>query len=166
MPLPTSPRRAFIGLGSNLADPGTQILKAFDELGRLPRTRLVAQSSLYRSAPVGYAEQPDFINAVAEIETGLDPHQLLEALLDMEHRHGRVREFRNAPRILDLDILLYNDLACHEHHLTLPHPRMHERAFVLQPLQEIAPHCVIGGHGAVSACLEKCADQRVERIDG
>ncbi|MDD5328564.1 MAG: 2-amino-4-hydroxy-6-hydroxymethyldihydropteridine diphosphokinase [Sulfuricella sp.] len=157
-------KRAFIGLGSNLADPDAQIHKAFAELGKLPRTRLLAQSSLYRSAPVGYADQPDFINAVAEIETGLEPHQLLEVLLDMEHRHGRVREFRNAPRILDLDILLYNDLACHEHGLTLPHPRMHERAFVLQPLHEIAPQCVIGGHGPVADCLEKCAGQRVERI--
>ncbi len=159
-------KRAFIGLGSNLADPDAQIHKAFAELGKLPHTRLLAQSSLYRSAPVGYADQPDFINAVAEIETGLEPHQLLEVLLDMEHRHGRVREFRNAPRILDLDILLYNDLACHERGLTLPHPRMHERAFVLQPLHEIAPHCVIDGHGPVADCLEKCADQRVDRICG
>ncbi|MDD5242021.1 MAG: 2-amino-4-hydroxy-6-hydroxymethyldihydropteridine diphosphokinase [Sulfuricella sp.] len=159
-------KRAFIGLGSNLSDPGNQILKAFAEFGKLPQTRLLSSSSLYRSAPVGYAEQPDFINAVAEIETGLTPHQLLDALLDMEHRHGRVREFRNAPRILDLDILLYDDLSCHEHGLTLPHPRMHERAFVLQPLHEIAPSCIIGGHGGVEECLEKCTDQRVERVEG
>lgn len=158
-------KSAFIGLGSNLADPRAQILKAFAELDRLPQTRLKARSSLYRSAPVGYADQPDFINAVAEIETALAPHQLLDALLDMEHRHGRVREFRNAPRILDLDILLYNDLTCHEHGLTLPHPRMHERAFVLQPLREIAPACVIGEHGQVGACLEKCGGQQVERLE-
>lgn len=162
---PQSYRRAYIGLGSNLAEPRAQIRKAFAELGRLPQTRLLAHSSLYRSAPVGYAEQPDFINAVAEIETGLDPHELLAALLDMEHRHGRVREFRNAPRILDLDILLYDDLACHERGLTLPHPRMHERAFVLQPLHEIAPRCIIGGRGGVGECLEKCAGQRVERLE-
>lgn len=159
-------RRAFIGLGSNLAEPRAQILKAFAELGKLPQTRLLAHSSLYRSAPVGYDEQPDFINAVAEIETGLGPHELLNVLLDMEHRHGRVREFRNAPRILDLDILLYDDLACHEHGLTLPHPRMHERAFVLQPLHEIAPCCIIGGQGSVGECLEKCIGQRVERLEG
>ena len=157
-------KRAFIGLGSNLADPGAQILKAFDELGKLPQTRLLSRSSLYRSAPVGYAEQPDFINAVAEIETSLAPNQLLDALLDMEHRHGRVREFRNAPRILDLDILLYGDLVFHEHGLTLPHPRMHERAFVLRPLHEIAPSCIIGSHGGVVECLERCTDQRVERV--
>jgi len=160
-----SRKRAYIGLGSNLSDPGTQILKACAELGNLPQTRLLSCSSLYRSAPVGYADQPDFINAVAEVETGLAPHALLEALLDMEYRHGRVREFRNAPRILDLDILLYDDLTCHEHGLTLPHPRMHERAFVLQPLHELAPSCLIAGHGSVGACLEKCADQRVERVE-
>jgi len=158
-------KRAFIGLGSNLSEPRSQIQKAFAELDRLPQTRLLSSSSLYRSAPVGYAEQPDFINAVAEIETGLAPHQLLDALLDMEHRHGRVREFRNAPRILDLDILLYDDLSFHEHGLTLPHPRMHERAFVLQPLHEIAPSCMISGHGGVEECLEKCTDQRVERLE-
>jgi 2-amino-4-hydroxy-6-hydroxymethyldihydropteridine diphosphokinase len=157
-------KRAFIGLGSNLSDPGAQILKACAELGNLSQTRLLSCSSLYRSAPVGYADQPDFINAVAEIETGLEPLQLLQALLDLEHRHGRVREFRNAPRILDLDILLYGDLTCHEHGLTLPHPRMHERAFVLQPLQEIAPECIIAGQGRVGECLERCVDQRVERL--
>ena len=159
-------KRAFIGLGSNLSDPGAQILKACEELGKLPQTRLLSCSALYRSAPVGYADQPDFINAVAEVETGLAPHVLLEALLDMEHRHGRVREFRNAPRILDLDILLYDDLTCHEHGLTLPHPRMHERAFVLQPLHEIAPGRIIGRHGSVGECLKKCAGQRVERMEG
>jgi 2-amino-4-hydroxy-6-hydroxymethyldihydropteridine diphosphokinase len=158
-------KRAFIGLGSNLSEPRAQILKAYAELGNLPQTRLLSCSSLYRSAPVGYADQPDFINAVAEIATALAPQALLAALLDMEHRHGRVREFRNAPRILDLDILLYDDLACHELGLTLPHPRMHERAFVLQPLHEIAPSCIIGVHGRVSECLEKCADQRVERLE-
>lgn len=159
-------KRAYIGLGSNLSDPGAQILKAYIELGNLPLTRLLSCSSLYRSAPVGYADQPDFINAVAEVETGLAPHALLDALLDMEHRHGRVREFRNSPRILDLDILLYDNLVYHEHGLTLPHPRMQERAFVLQPLHEIAPACVIPGHGSVEECLEACADQRVERMEG
>ena len=133
-------KRAFIGLGSNLADPGAQILKAYAELGNLPQTRLLSCSSLYRSAPVGYADQPDFINAVAEIETGLAPHALLAALLDMEHRHGRVREFRNAPRILDLDILLYGERIVREVGLDIPHPRMAQRRFVLEPLVAIAPN--------------------------
>ena len=159
-------KRAFIGLGSNLSDPGVQILKACVELGNLPQTRLLSCSSLYRSAPVGYADQPDFINAVAEVETGLAPHKLLEALLDMEHRHGRVREERWGPRTLDLDLLLYDAQVIHEPDLEVPHPRMHERAFVLQPLHEIAPACIIAGHGSVEACLERCMDQRVERMEG
>jgi 2-amino-4-hydroxy-6-hydroxymethyldihydropteridine diphosphokinase len=159
------PVRAYIGLGSNLTDPCGQLLHAFAELGRLPRSRLIARSSLYRSAPVGYADQPDFINAVAEIETGLGAHELLAALLDLERRHGRVREFRNGPRTLDLDVLLYDGLVCHEGGLTLPHPRMHERAFVLRPLQELAPALVIPGRGALADCLAACADQELERFE-
>lgn len=159
-------RCAYVALGSNLADPQGQILEAFGELDRLPQTRLIRCSSLYRSAPVGYLDQPDFINAAAEIKTRLGPHELLAALLEIEHRHGRVREFANAPRVLDLDILLYDGLVCHECGLTLPHPRMHQRAFVLQPLHEIAPHCVVPGHGAVAELLEDCAGQHIERIKG
>jgi 2-amino-4-hydroxy-6-hydroxymethyldihydropteridine diphosphokinase len=158
-------QRAFVGLGSNLAEPECQILKAFDELARLPHTRLLACSSLYRSAPVGYAGQPDFINAVAMLETTLAPLQLLHALFDLEHRHGRERTFRNAPRILDLDLLLYDGLICHEDGLTLPHPRMHERAFVLRPLLEIAPDCVIHGRGAAALLLASCLDQAVETVE-
>jgi len=159
------PQRAVIGLGSNLAEPEYQLRVAFDELARLPHTRLIACSSLYRSAPVGYADQPDFINAVALLETTLAPLPLLHALFELEHRHGRERTFRNAPRILDLDLLLYDGLICHEHGLTLPHPRMHERAFVLQPLLEIAPDCVIPGRGAAAPWLASCLDQAVERIE-
>ena len=145
---------AFIGLGSNLADPSAQVLHALDDLDRLPQTRVVTRSSLYRSAPVGYLAQPDFINAVAKLETELSPRALLDALLALEHAHGRTREFCNAPRTLDLDILLYDDLIHHEHGLTIPHPQMHLRAFVLQPLLEIAPDCDIPGVGpaAAAAC--------------
>lgn len=159
----THPVRAFVALGSNLDDPAAQVSHAFGELGALPGTRLIAHSSLYRSAPWGYADQPDFINAVAEIETRLDPRQLLEMLLEIEHRRGRVREFLNAPRVLDLDLLMYNGLIHHEHGLTLPHPRMHERAFVLQPLTEIAPDCVIPGLGRAADHLAACAGQALER---
>lgn len=155
------PVRAFVALGSNLDDPAAQVGHAFGELDALPGTRLVAHSSLYRSAPWGYADQPDFINAVAEIETRLEPRQLLEMLLDIEHRRGRVREFLNAPRVLDLDLLLYNGLIHHEHGLTLPHPRMHERAFVLQPLAEIAPDCLIPGQGRAADHLAACAGQEL-----
>lgn len=162
--MPSRPIRAFIALGSNLDEPAVQVSHAFGELAALPGTRLIAHSSLYRSAPWGYSNQPDFINAVAEIETRLEPRILLEMLLDIEHQRGRIREFLNAPRVLDLDLLLYDGLVFHEHGLTLPHPRMHERAFVLMPLTEIAPDCIIPGHGSALACLDRCADQLLERL--
>ncbi len=155
---------AFIGVGSNLADPRAQVLRAFQALDGLPQTRLRARSALYRSAPLGYLDQPDFINAVAEVETGLAPRELLDALLLVEQGNGRTREFPNAPRTLDLDILLYDDLRHHEHGLTLPHPQMHKRAFVLVPLLEIAPHCVIPGIGAATEALRQCAGQKVDRV--
>ncbi len=154
----------FIGLGSNLADPSAQVSNAMRALGRLPQTRVVKCSSLYRSAPVGYLDQPDFINAVAQLETELAPRALLDALLALEHECGRTREFCNAPRTLDLDILLYDDLAHHEHGLTIPHPQMHLRAFVLQPLLEVAPDCVIPGIGAAADAARKCAGQQIERL--
>ena len=130
---------AFVGLGSNLQDPVRQVESAFDELDRLPHTRVVKRSSLYRTAPVGHAEQPDFVNAVAQLETALPADRLLDELQAIEARHGRVRSFRNAPRTLDLDLLLYGKLVLSTERLTLPHPRMRERAFVLDPLREIAP---------------------------
>lgn len=159
-----SVHRAFVALGSNLAQPQVQINQAFDALARLPDTRLVARSSSYRSAPVGYAEQPDFINAVACVETQLAPHDLLQSLLGIEQAFGRVREFRNAPRILDLDLLLYDDMCLHQPGLTLPHPRMHERAFVLLPLVEIAPDCVIPGQGLARDWLARCEHQAITRV--
>jgi 2-amino-4-hydroxy-6-hydroxymethyldihydropteridine diphosphokinase len=150
---------ATIGLGANLNDPAAQVDYALAELDRLPGTRLIAQSSLYASAPVGSVDQPDFINAVAQVETSLAPRALLDALLDIEHRHGRERSFRNAPRTLDLDLLLYGHAHFHEDALTLPHPRMTERAFVLLPLLEIAPDTLIPGRGAAADWLQACSDQ-------
>lgn len=152
---------ATIGLGANLNDPAAQVEYALAELDRLPGTRLLARSSLYASAPVGHVDQPDFINAVAQVETDLAPRVLLAALLDIEHRHGRERSFRNAPRTLDLDLLLYGSAHFHEDGLTLPHPRMQERGFVLLPLLEIAPDAVIPGHGRAADWLAGCADQSV-----
>ncbi len=144
---------AFIALGANLGEPAAQVERAIEELAQLPETRLTARSALYLSVAVGYAEQPDFVNAVAALNTRLAPRELLEALLDIETRHGRRREFKNAPRTLDLDLLLYGDLILHEPGLSLPHPRMSERTFVLQPLAEIAPHHTLPGHGPVADCL-------------
>ena len=156
---------AFVGLGSNLDDPRAQVLRALQALDKLPQTRVLARSSLYRSAPVGYLEQPDFINAVAQLETGLSPRALLDALLELEQECGRTREFINAPRTLDLDLLMYDELLHHEHGLTIPHPQMHLRAFVLRPLLEIAPDCVIRGIGSAAAALRQCADQQLERVE-
>ena len=156
---------AYIGLGSNLADPAAQIRGALRALDSLPQTRLLAQSSLYRSAPVGYLDQPDFVNAVAKVETGLGAHALLDALLALEQVNGRTREFLNSPRTLDLDVLLYDDLQHHEHGLTVPHPEMHKRAFVLLPLLEIAPECVIPGIGRAAQAMQGCTDQSLERME-
>lgn len=156
--------QVFIALGSNLENPISQIQQAFDELKQLPGTHLINHSSLYKSAPVGRLDQPDFINAVAFIETNLAPHDLLKALLGIEHCHGRVRESLNAPRTLDLDILMYDDLQCHDEELTLPHPRMSQRAFVLKPLMEIAPDCYIPGHGHIAQLLSSCNEQKLEQI--
>lgn len=155
---------AFVGLGSNLSDPRNQVLHAMRALGDLPQTKVLARSSLYRSAPIGYLQQPDFINTVAQLETALSPRTLLDALLALEHECGRTREFPNAPRIIDLDVLLYDDLQHHEHGLTIPHPQMHKRAFVLLPLLEVAPNCVIPGVGAAAEMLRQCAYQQLEKI--
>ena len=155
---------AYVALGANLEDPIAQVKAGITALATLPRTQLVAQSSLYRTAPIGYADQPDFINAVAAVETTLNPRELLAALLAIERHHGRVREFANAPRTLDLDVLLYGDLRMHEDGLTIPHPRMHERAFVLAPLAEIAPQSEIPGHGRVNELLRGVDPGGVTRL--
>jgi 2-amino-4-hydroxy-6-hydroxymethyldihydropteridine diphosphokinase len=156
--------RAFIALGANLGDPEAQVRLAMSQLGELPRTRLLAASSLYRSAPVGVGEQPDFANAVAEIETALGARALLEALLALEARFGRERPSPGAARTLDLDLLLYGERVIAEPGLVVPHPRMHERAFVLVPLAEIAPDIVIPGRGAARALLARVQDQTILKI--
>lgn len=156
---------AFVGLGSNLSEPLSQVAHAIAALDGVPLTRVVKCSSMYRSAPVGYLDQPDFINAVVQVETGLTPRGLLEALLALELECGRTREFLNAPRTLDLDVLMYDDIIHHEHGLTIPHPQMHLRAFVLQPLLEVAPDCVIPGVGRADEASRRCAGQSLERLD-
>jgi 2-amino-4-hydroxy-6-hydroxymethyldihydropteridine diphosphokinase len=155
---------AFIGLGANLADPGAQLLRALDELAHLPRCALVARSSLWRSAPMGHADQPEYINAVARMDSGLTADELLDELQRVETAHGRLRSFANAPRTLDLDLLLFGDEVRATPRLTLPHPRMHERAFVLKPLLEIAPAAQIPGHGSAVDCLDAIRDQACERV--
>ena len=159
-------RVAYVGLGSNLADPQRQVQEAFDELARIPHTSLLRRSSCYRTVPVGKADQPDFVNAVAMVETTLPPDELLQHLLAIEARHGRVRAERNGPRTLDLDLLLFGDRVVHAPGLEVPHPRMHERGFVLLPLTEVDPDAFIPGHGRVADLLKHVTDQGVTRIDG
>lgn len=155
---------AFVGLGSNLGDSCDQLYLAVDELARLPGTRVLASSGLYRSAPIGFLDQPNFVNAVAKVGTTLTPQALLAALLDIEHRHGRKRAFQNAPRTLDMDVLLYDDSQIDEPGLTIPHPQMQYRAFVLRPLLEIQPDCTIPAVGDASFAMLDCLDQVLEKI--
>ena len=157
---------AYVGVGSNLDGPQRQVAQALGELDGIPGTRVVKRSSLYRSAPVGYAAQPEFVNAVAALDTALDPEALLGELQAIEARHGRSRSFPNAPRSLDLDLLLYGEAEQRTARLTLPHPRMHERAFVLKPLVELEPAIAIPGRGRALDLLAACAGQRVEKNGG
>lgn len=156
---------AFIGLGSNLGASCEQLRLAFTDIAGLPETNLLAQSSLYRSAPVGFLDQPDFVNAVAQVATRLTPQALLAALLQIELHYGRERTFHNAPRTLDLDLLLYDDLQLHEQGLTIPHPQMHLRAFVLLPLLEMVPDCIIPAIGSAELAMQDCLNQDLEKLE-
>jgi 2-amino-4-hydroxy-6-hydroxymethyldihydropteridine diphosphokinase len=137
--------RAAIALGSNIEDPEAQVTRAFDEISALPQTRLIKRSRLHRTKPVGYADQPDFVNAMALVETALEPRALLDALLAIERKHGRKRTIPNGPRTLDLDIIIYGERVIDEPGLHIPHPRAHEREFVMAPLREVWPGVVIPG---------------------
>lgn len=164
-PLPDgSPVRAFIALGANLGDAAAALDSAFAALDALPATRLVARSGLYRTAPIGVTGHPDYLNAVAEVETTLPARKLLNTLLTLETLHGRTRETELAPRTLDLDLLLYGNATISQPGLEIPHPRMHLRAFVLVPLAEIAPDTAIPGHGRAADLLDAVGDQRIERV--
>jgi len=157
---------AFVGLGSNLAHPRRQVAKAVRALARLPRTRLLAVSPCYVSAPLGtHGPQPDYVNAVAALDTALAPRALLARLLALEHRQKRrrVAGARNAPRPRALELLLFGGRRMRVRALALPHPRMHERAFVLRPLADLAPRAVVPGHGPARSLLRAVAAQRVAR---
>jgi 2-amino-4-hydroxy-6-hydroxymethyldihydropteridine diphosphokinase len=159
--------RAYIGLGSNLEDPRRQVRTAMAELDALPYTRLLARSSLYRSDPMGPPDQPDYINAVAAVDTLLTPLALLDALMGVERAHGRIRNAtRWGPRTLDLDLLVYGEGIISEVRLTVPHPGIAERAFVLLPLLEIAPGLEIPGRGRVAALAAGLAGGGIERLNG
>ena len=155
---------AYIALGANLTDPAAQIRAALAALDELPRCRLLRASSLYRTAPLGVDGQPDYINAVAAIDTELGAAALLAALLDIEQQFGRRRDYHHAPRTLDLDLLLYAAETIDQPGLQVPHPRLHLRAFVVVPLAEIAPDCRIPGRGSVAAWLPATRMQRIEKL--
>jgi len=156
--------QAFIALGSNLQDPQAQVERALQTIANTPNIKLIKASSLFKTVPIGYDNQPDFINAVAEIETDLSPLALLHTLLEIEAQHGRERPFPNAPRVLDLDVLLYGNIEINTADLTLPHPRMHTRGFVMLPLAEIAPKIKIGNHGYADELASKCDNQGVSKL--
>lgn len=154
----------YIGLGANLGDAQQTLHQALASIASLPHTRLLKTSSLYGTAPV-QADGPDYVNAVARISTALSAHELLTQLQTIEQQHGRTRPYQNAPRTLDLDILLYGDDTLHDSRLTLPHPRMHERAFVLVPLAELDPGLVLA-QGSLDALIARCQDQRIQKLTG
>ena len=156
--------RAFVGIGANLGDPVARVREAIAALAALPQTRLVASSSLYRTAPLGYTAQDDFVNAACLLETDLAPRALLDRLRAIEEAAGRERSFRNAPRTLDLDLLLYGGETIAEPGLSVPHPRLHERAFALAPVVELDPDCVIPGRGLAREWLARAAEQRIEKL--
>ena len=155
--------RAFVGVGANLGDAQATVRAALQALQRLPQSQWVASSSLYRSAPVD-APGPDFVNAVAELRTELTARALLQRLQAIEQRFGRVRGARNAPRTLDLDLLLHGESCLDEPDLTLPHPRAHLRGFVLRPLAELDPQLWLPGLGPIASWLQRAADQPVHRM--
>lgn len=167
MSKPGMPVRAYVGLGGNVGGAEETLCAAIRAFDALPSTRLVRASRLYRTPAWGRVEQPDFVNAVAAVDTTLAPRALLEALLGIERAHGRERNAdaeRWGPRTLDLDLLLYGDEEVDEPGLHVPHPHLHERAFVLVPLCEIAPEVVIPGHGTASDVRRQVADEKITVI--
>ena len=158
-------RTAYIGIGSNLEKPVHQVLQARDALARLANTRLLALSPLYRNPALGPGQQPDYVNAVAAIETRLAARELLDALQAIEADQGRLRgSVQWAPRTLDLDLLLYGDSEIGDQRLTVPHPRLAQRAFVLKPLMDIAPNLDVPGLGLITMLLSKLSEVSLQRV--
>ena len=155
---------AVIALGSNLAEPARQVRAALSALEAHPQIQIEKTSSLYLTAPVGYDNQPDFVNAVCSVRTSLDGVSLLAVLNRIEADFGRKRTFRNAPRTLDLDIIDFDGISSNDPHLTLPHPRAHERSFVMKPLAEILPDFVLGGHGWAADLAAALGDEGIRLL--
>lgn len=157
--------RVYIGLGSNLDDPQAQIKTAIADIGSIAETALVQSSSLYQSPPMGPQDQPDYINAVISVETTLSPHVLLDALQAIEQSHGRIRKRHWGERTLDLDILLFADKVIDDERLTVPHPGLVDRAFVVYPLAEVAPDLIIPNLGSVKQIQEKCPPGGLQQVE-
>lgn len=157
---------AYIGVGSNLDGPVNHVRKAVNELERIPGIRRVASSGLYASPPMGPPDQPDYINAVAQLRTTLPPLALLDALQAIEQHHRRTRDGQRwGPRTLDLDVLLYGDRSMDDDRLTVPHPGLHERAFVIYPLLEVAGDIDIPGRGMLRALAARCPRGELKRLE-
>ena len=156
---------AVIALGSNLAEPARQVRAALSAMEAHPQIQIEKTSSLYVTAPVGYDNQPDFVNAVCSVRTSLDGVSLLAVLNRIEADFGRERTFRNAPRTLDLDIIDFDGISSDDPHLTLPHPRAHERSFVMKPLAEILPDFVLGGHGRVADLAAALGEEGIRLLE-
>ena len=156
---------AVIALGSNLAEPARQVRAALSALEAHPQIQIEKTSSLYVTAPVGYDDQPDFVNAVCSVRTSLDGVSLLAVLNRIEADFGRERTFRNAPRTLDLDIIDFDGISSDDPHLTLPHPRAHERSFVMKPLAEILPDFVLGGHGRAADLAAALGEEGIRLLE-
>jgi 2-amino-4-hydroxy-6-hydroxymethyldihydropteridine diphosphokinase len=154
----------YVGLGSNLGNPESQVKTAIEALAGLPQTYLQDRSSLYRSAPMGPQDQPDYVNAVVQLSTGLEPEALLDSLHGIEREQGRVRAQHWGPRTLDLDILLYGQGVVATERLKIPHPGIAERSFVLYPLAGINGQLEIPGLGRVQSLLEQCPDAGLSRL--
>lgn len=165
MPREAGDERVFVGLGANLGDAADTVRAALERLAALPGTTLIASSSLYRTAPVE-ATGPDYINAIAELRTRLSPQAFFAQLMTLEQEFGRQRPFRNAPRSLDLDLLLFGEREIRTDQLCVPHPRMWQRAFVLVPLAELAPDLHRPDGRSISAELDALADQKIVRVAG
>jgi len=155
----------YIGLGSNIDNPTAHISTAFIEIGQIPNSKLKRQSSLYRSSPMGNIDQPEFINAVVELDTELSAITLLGHMHTIEEKHGRVRTQHWGPRSLDLDLLLYGDHHIENRKLTVPHPGINDRNFVLCPLLEIVPEIVIPGSGSAKKILENIGINGLEKLN-
>jgi len=154
----------FIALGSNLKNPKKQIENGILSIKKINDVKILKESHLYETPPVGILNQPNFVNAVVKISSSLNPQELLDELLNIENIAGRIRNKKNGPRILDLDILLFNDFILNKDNLTIPHPRMHERLFVLIPLKDIDRNIVIPNQGAIKDIINKLAPENINRI--